>query len=244
MKPTWALSAAAGADHRLLDHRGGVFGDRQPGARRGDQAAGPGVAELQRRGGVGVHEGLLDRRLVRARARAITSAMRLEQDQQPLGEGQAVLRRDHPVGDVGQPRAVHRHHAPAGAAQAGVEAQDADRAIRGHGGGGEDAASIAKPKPSSPALCRGAMISAPLQITEIRCSWVAGTSPAMTAVVLAQRQKWKFRKPSLSASGLRPSATTIRAPVPNSSGPAQGVTNTAMNRIAIASPSARRSQGA
>ncbi len=51
----------------------------------------------------------------------------LEQEQQPLGEGQGVARSDHAVADMDQPRAVHRHHAPAGAAQAGVEPKDANR---------------------------------------------------------------------------------------------------------------------
>ena len=58
------LVGAAGADQRLLDHLGGVFGDREAGGGGRQHRRGAGVAELQGRGAVGGDEGLLDRRLV------------------------------------------------------------------------------------------------------------------------------------------------------------------------------------
>jgi hypothetical protein len=126
------LVGAAGADHGLLDHRGGVLGHQQAGAGGHDHRHGPGVAQLQGRLGVAVHEGLLDRRLVRA-VGGDDGLDPGEQAEQALGERQAVLRRDHPVGHVAEPRAVTDDHAPARAAQAGIQAQDSNgrRANRG-----------------------------------------------------------------------------------------------------------------
>jgi len=53
-----------------------------------------------------------------------------EQDQQTIGEGQAFVGCDHSMRQVRQARARNRDHAPAGAAKARVEPQDADGANR------------------------------------------------------------------------------------------------------------------
>ena len=55
-----------------------------------------------------------------------------EQYEQPLGERQGILRRDHAVCNVGQARAMRFDHAPAGLTQARVQAEDSDGLIRVH----------------------------------------------------------------------------------------------------------------
>ena len=64
-QPDLLLLAVTGADDGLLHQVGRVFGDRNPRARRDQQRHAARLAELERRAGVLVDEGGLDRRLVR-----------------------------------------------------------------------------------------------------------------------------------------------------------------------------------
>ncbi len=56
-----SLVRGPGADDRLLDHLGRVFGHRQAGAGGGDHGRGPGVAQFQRGRSIGGGEGFLHR---------------------------------------------------------------------------------------------------------------------------------------------------------------------------------------
>ena len=116
----------ARADHAFLDVVGRVFGDLKPGLRRRQQRDGARMAEFERGGRILVHEGLLDRDGP-GRCSAITLAELAVQHHQPQAEPFAALGRDHAMGDMGEPRAVHLDHAPAHTGQAGIEAEDANR---------------------------------------------------------------------------------------------------------------------
>ena len=85
-----------------------------------------GLPELERRLRVLVDEGLLDRDLVR-RELAHHRGEPVMELLEALGEAGLVVRGDRPAGDEGQPRSLDRDQPPAGAAQAGVDAEDAGR---------------------------------------------------------------------------------------------------------------------
>jgi hypothetical protein len=82
------------------------------------------MAELQCRRPIGGDEGLLDRRLVRRPAGDHLGHPAVD-GQQPLGQWRGFGRADDAVGDVGEARSIDGHHAPAGPAKPGIEAEDA-----------------------------------------------------------------------------------------------------------------------
>ena len=121
------LLGVADADDCLLDEIGRVFGDRQAleGERRERDAAR--LAELQRRLRIAVDESLLDRRL--GRPLAFDEARERAMDRrEPLGERGRRVGVDRAAGDIAEARSHDLDHAPAGVAQAGVDAEDANRA--------------------------------------------------------------------------------------------------------------------
>ena len=117
------LLGAAGPDHRLLDQPRRIFahGDSEAGGGEEDDSAR--LAELQGRLGIVVDEHLLDR----GRAWEMLDedreepAVKLKQAGRKRG---LRVGPDLAVGDMGQAIALGRDHAPAGAAEAWVEAKD------------------------------------------------------------------------------------------------------------------------
>ena len=89
------------------------------------------LAEFQRRLRIAVDEGLLDRRLMRPLAFDQTGQQAMDR-RQALGERGCGVGLDRAATDEDQPRAGGLDHAPAGRAQAGIDAEDANRAD-GHG---------------------------------------------------------------------------------------------------------------
>ena len=121
---TCDLLGAADPDHRLLDQPRRIFADLEAAPRGGEQHDAARLAELQRRLRIFVEEHFLDRGGRRAdgrrgRRRAPPSSADQAGGQRRLGIGA-----DLAVGDVAQPVALGRDHAPAGAAEARIEADD------------------------------------------------------------------------------------------------------------------------
>ena len=106
---------------RLAAYSATEAGERR--RRKGDAAR---LAELQRRLRVAIDEGLLDRRLVGAMGGDDRGEPVVE-FAQPIGEGVAGFGMDRAAGDEGEPRPVGLDHAPAGMAQAGIDAENANR---------------------------------------------------------------------------------------------------------------------
>src|SRR5215212_10104138 len=121
------LLGVPGADDRLLDEVGGIFRHRKPGERRDQERDAAGMAELQRRLRIAVDESLLDGDLVRGKVGDDCGKAVMELAQ-ALGERRLLVRDDGPAGHEGKPRALDRDEPPAGAAKAGVDAENADRA--------------------------------------------------------------------------------------------------------------------
>ena len=119
------LLAVAGADHGLLHHIGRVFGDGKARLRRHQQGDAARLAELERRRRIGVDEGRLHRRLVRAVAFDHRDQPVMD-GHQPLAERRALAGLDRAAGDVDQPVAVGLDQAPAGAAEPRIDAEDAN----------------------------------------------------------------------------------------------------------------------
>lgn len=121
------LVGTAGADHGLLDLAGGVLGHAQTLLHRRDYRRAARLAELQRRVGVARHEHLLDaehHRTVLADHLAHAAVDLL----QALGQ-RAVTGADAAGGDVLAAAPGVAHHAVAGDARTGVDAED-----QGHAG--------------------------------------------------------------------------------------------------------------
>ena len=120
------LLAVAGADDRLLHQIGRVFRDRQARLCRHQHGDAARLAKLERRRGVGVDEGAFHRRLVRL--------VLLDHCDQPVMDGHqprpergAVVGVERAAGDVDQPVALDVDHAPAGAAEPRIDAENANR---------------------------------------------------------------------------------------------------------------------
>ena len=119
------LVGVAGADHGLLHLVRRVFRHRDAehrGRQHGDAAR---LAEFQRGDAVLVDKGLLDRGLRRPEV-AEHGGKPLVDRQQPARQRQAVRRLHRAAADEDQPVALALDHAPAGAAQAGVDAENTD----------------------------------------------------------------------------------------------------------------------
>ena len=120
------LRGMAGADHRALDRIGRIFVDRQAGERGRQQRDAARLAELEGRHRVLVDEGLLDRRLGRPPGRD-------HRDQAAIELGQTLRQRaprgraQHAGGNRAQPIGLDLDDAPAGALQAGIDADQAHR---------------------------------------------------------------------------------------------------------------------
>ena len=120
------LLGVAGADDRLLHQVRRVFGDQHAGLRRHQQRDAARLPELQRRDRVAVDEGRLDRGLVGPEF--VDDARQPVMDRhQPLGERELLVGLDRAARQVDQPVALAADQAPAGAAEARVDAEDANR---------------------------------------------------------------------------------------------------------------------
>ncbi len=124
------LLGVAGARHGLLDQVGGVLEHRQAGEGRHEQRHRPRVAQLERRLGVLVDEGLLHGDLVGPHG-LDDAADPLEQLPQAQGQRKLPVRGHDPAIAVGELRTLRGDQAPAGAAESGIDAENADGA--GHG---------------------------------------------------------------------------------------------------------------
>ena len=120
------LLGVARADDGLLHQVRRVFGHQHAGLRRHQQCDAARLTELQGRGRVAVDEGRLDRGLVRAEF--VDDARQPVMDRhQPFGERELVAGLDRAAREVDQPVALAADQAPAGAAEARIDAEDANR---------------------------------------------------------------------------------------------------------------------
>ena len=115
----------AGADHGLLHLIGRIFRDRNSKHRRRQHGDPARLAEFQRRDPVLVDEGLFDRGFGRPEI-AEHCGKALMDRQKAARQRQAFRRFDRAATDETQPVTVDLDHAPAGAAQARIDAKDAD----------------------------------------------------------------------------------------------------------------------
>ena len=122
------LLGVARADNRLLHEIGRVFGDRQAGARRDQHRDAARLTELERRIRIFVDEGRFDRGLVRR--------MLLDDAHEPVMDADearrhvlVALRIDRTAGDENQPVALAFDQAPAGAAKARIDAENANHPL-------------------------------------------------------------------------------------------------------------------
>jgi len=120
------LVAMAGADDGLLDKIRCVFGDQHPGLGGHHEGDAAGLAELQGGGGVLVDEGGLNRRLVRPVC-VDHLHHRVMERHQPHGERGRLVGLGRAAGDVDETVALDLDHPPAGAAEPGIDAKDANR---------------------------------------------------------------------------------------------------------------------
>ena len=120
------LLGVAGADDGLLHQVGRVFGDDHARLRRHQQRDAARLPELQGRGRVAVDEGRLDGRLVGAELIDDARQPVVDRDQ-PLGERELLVGLDRTAGHVDQPVALAADQAPAGAAEARIDAENANR---------------------------------------------------------------------------------------------------------------------
>ena len=119
------LVGMSGADHGLLDLVGRIFRNRYAEHRRRQHGDAARLAELQRGDAVLVHKGLLHRGLRRPEI-AEDGGEPLMDRQQAAGQRQIIRRLHRTAADEDKPVAFGLDHAPAGAAQAGVDADDPD----------------------------------------------------------------------------------------------------------------------
>src|SRR5260370_24321213 len=129
------LVGVASADHGLLHLVRGVFRNRYPEHRRRQHCNTPRLAELQRGDAVPVNEGLFDCGFSGAEI-AEHSGEALMDRQEAARQRQAFGRFHRTATDEHQPVAVDLDHAPAGAAQARIDAKNADgmaNRLRCHG---------------------------------------------------------------------------------------------------------------
>src|SRR5581483_9006132 len=121
------LVAVAGADDALLHHVGRIFGDRDAGLRRHHHGDAARLAELERRLGVLVDEGRLDRGLVGAKFVEHAGEPVVDRDE-PHRERIVVARRHRAAAEKTEPIAENLNDAPAGAAEPRIDAENANRA--------------------------------------------------------------------------------------------------------------------
>ncbi len=120
------LLAVAGADDGFFHKIRRVFGNRQPGDRRHQHGDAARLPELEGCSRVLVHERCLDRGLVR-RVLLDHQAQSVMDRKEALGEARLVVGRKRAAGEEAQAIARNRDDAPAGAAQAWIDAENANR---------------------------------------------------------------------------------------------------------------------
>ena len=119
------LLGVARTDHRLLDRVGGIFGNGQlqHGGRQHEDAAR--LPELERGAGIGVDEGLLHGGLIRLIFAKDVDELGVELEE-ALGQRLVAIGMERAIGHIGEARAFLPDDAPAGVAQARVDADDSD----------------------------------------------------------------------------------------------------------------------
>ena len=121
------LVAVAGADDALLHHVGCVFGDRHASFGRHHHGDAARLAEFQRRLGVLVDEGRLDRCLVGAEF-VEDAHQSVVNGEQPRRQVVPVVAGHRAAADESEPVAGNLDDAPTGAAEPGIDAENANRA--------------------------------------------------------------------------------------------------------------------
>ena len=124
---TWFFSAWPTPTTVFFIEIGRIFRDRQIHQRERGERDAARLAEFQRRLRIAVDEGLLDRRLGRPLA-FDQPRQRAMDEREPLGQRGRRVGVDRAAGDIAEPRPRDFDHAPAGVAQAGVDAENANRA--------------------------------------------------------------------------------------------------------------------
>src|SRR5271170_2178668 len=164
-------------DDGLLDDVCRIFGDRQAHQGRRRQRDSAGLAELERRLRIAIDESLLDRGFVRL-LRFDQLDQRAMDFRKTLGERPVSARLDRAARNEGKPRAPLLDQAVARKAQAGIDAEDANRA---------DAHGVSfTPKRRGPA-----------SLTRQRCNsaeytklyWTSGNRPIRPAARAALRRR-------------------------------------------------------
>ena len=114
---------AAGADNGFFDEPRGIFGHGQPTACGGEQADTARLTEFERRLWVGVDEDFLDRGGFGSVAGDDIGQAGVEDDE-AFGQGCFRVGRNLAIGDMAEAVADGGDNAPAGCAEAGIDAED------------------------------------------------------------------------------------------------------------------------
>ena len=120
------LVGVAGADHRFLHLVGRIFRNDKASARRYQHRDAARLPELERRSGVTIDEGILDRGFVR-RILLDHRDQPVMNGHQPRAEIGPLARFHRAAGDVNEPVAVALDQAPTGTAEARIDAENANR---------------------------------------------------------------------------------------------------------------------
>lgn len=122
------LVRPARADDGELNLAGGEFVHLEPGARERRHRSAAGLAQQQGRFRIDVDEGFLDRGQI-WRVRFDDLAQVRGEAGEALGEIQCRVWLDDAVGHPAEARAIDRDDAPAGVAQAGIDAEDSNHLV-------------------------------------------------------------------------------------------------------------------
>lgn len=120
------LFAVACADNRLLHQVRRIFRDRQPAARGHEHGNAARLAKFERRGGIGVDESLLHRGFMRTISSDHPGKFIVDR-YQSAAEILAVAGGERSTSNVNEPIAVRVDQAPAGASEARIDTEDANR---------------------------------------------------------------------------------------------------------------------
>ena len=121
-----SLLSVPGADDRLLHQVGRIFRNRQSGDRRHQHGDAARLSELEGCGRILVDEGRLDGSFV-GRMLFHHPPQAVVDGEEPCCEAGPVVGRKRAASQKAQAIAIDRHHAPAGAAEPGIDAEDANR---------------------------------------------------------------------------------------------------------------------
>src|ERR1700736_6340050 len=177
------LVGVAGADHGLLDLVRRIFRNRNPKHRRRQHRDAPRLSKFQGGDAVLVDKSLLDCGLRRLEITEHGGKSLIDR-QQAARQRQAVSRFHRTAAEENQPVTLDLDHAPPGAAQARIDAKDADGLANRRGGHGgvitPERRGRNRNSPSSPRK-RGSSTPRPVDRSQPSLEyWVARSSRAMT----------------------------------------------------------------